>query len=405
MKPDFLKKLYTVRPDNPDDTDGIMEYFCNIIEAMPNNVYWLNRECITMGCNKNTLKLVGLEKLEDFVGITYEEMGNLANWTEGQAQSFKKDDMDVMESGQPKINVEEPPLYDESGNPVYYLSSRVPLFDNNNNVIGVIGISVDITDRKKLEQRLIESRAREERLKVLSSMGGMIAHELRTPLAGITFGMSTIKKNLTNLIDVYNAWSADRNEEPISPQKLGTLEQVCKDIQLSLAQVDNTIDTVLAGFNPSKVSENKLEKINIDELFNIFLYQYPLSEHERQLIDVKYCDTLIAKGVPQVILHILSNLVKNALYSIQEVGKGEISLCAIERKNIIEIHVKDTAKGIPKDQIEKIFEPFYTTKDTATSIGMGLYFCKLAIESMGGKIFCESESDEYADFVLQLLKG
>src|SRR3990167_8704562 len=108
-----LYKLYTVKPSNPDDPQGIRQYYQRIIDAMPNNVYWLDRNCITLGCNRNTLHLIGLERLEDFVGINYEQMGKLANWTEGQADSFKRDDMEVMTKGQPKYNVEEPPLYDK----------------------------------------------------------------------------------------------------------------------------------------------------------------------------------------------------------------------------------------------------------------------------------------------------
>ena len=130
------------------------EYFQNIIDAMPNNVYWLNRECVTMGCNRNVLRLVGLKRLEQFVGITYEEMGRLAGWTESQALSFKEDDMEVMAQGRAKYNVEEPPLYDDKGHPIHYMSSRVPLFDEENNVVGVVGISVDITHRKELEKKI-----------------------------------------------------------------------------------------------------------------------------------------------------------------------------------------------------------------------------------------------------------
>ena len=74
MKKD-MSKLYTVNPESPNDPEGIRQYFQKIIDAMPNNVYWLDRDCITMGCNRNTLNLIGLERLEDFIGITYEQMG------------------------------------------------------------------------------------------------------------------------------------------------------------------------------------------------------------------------------------------------------------------------------------------------------------------------------------------
>ena len=186
MKKKDIIKLYTINKNNPSDPEGIRKYFQKIIENMPNNVYWLNRDCITMGCNKNTLKLLGLNSLDEFVGITYEEMGRLAAWKEGQAQSFKKDDLEVMQTGVAKLNVEEPPLYDKNGEPVYYISSRVPLFDNDGSVIGVVGISVDITELKKTQRNLEFQKEKAEAASLSKSeFIANMSHDLRTPITGM----------------------------------------------------------------------------------------------------------------------------------------------------------------------------------------------------------------------------
>lgn len=82
-----------------DSVKKIHQYYLKIISYMPNNVYWLDRNCITQGCNNNILKLLNLKKLEDFAGINYSQMAELAGWSEGQAQSFENDDREVMETG------------------------------------------------------------------------------------------------------------------------------------------------------------------------------------------------------------------------------------------------------------------------------------------------------------------
>ena len=186
-------------PKGLDDPQAVRDYFQKIISCMPNNVYWLNRECITQGCNKNVLKLVGLRSLDEFVGITYEEMGKLAGWTEGQAESFKRDDMEVMSTGVAKFNVEEPPLYDEKGNPVYYMSSRVPIFDDKHEAIGIVGISVDITELKRAEESLKQAKeAAEAANKAKTEFLENMRHDVRTPLTGIVGFANIIKDEADN---------------------------------------------------------------------------------------------------------------------------------------------------------------------------------------------------------------
>ncbi len=133
-----LSKILNLPDDKlSDDARLIKNYFIRLIRLLPNNVYWVDTNGITLGCNDNVLKFVGVEKLEDVVGKSYEEIAKIAGWTEEQAMSFKKDDQEVIQTGKSKINVEEPVFYDEQGKPIYYLSSRLPLYDENNEIIGI----------------------------------------------------------------------------------------------------------------------------------------------------------------------------------------------------------------------------------------------------------------------------
>lgn len=150
-----LENLLTISDDELSEDARLMRhYFMQIISVMPNNVYWRSKEKESLGCNNNVLKMLKLKNVKEYVGLNYEEMSDIAGWNAGQGMSFKKDDQEVVSTGQAKRNVEEPTVYDEAGAPVYYLSTRIPLHDEQGEVQGIVGISTDITEIKKREQQL-----------------------------------------------------------------------------------------------------------------------------------------------------------------------------------------------------------------------------------------------------------
>lgn len=372
-----------------------------ILAKLPINVYWKDVNSIYLGCSDRLAKSIGLSSRNDIKGMSEFDF----DW--GVKDATKRHlaaDSKVINHGK-EITTEDS-FKEIDGKVITLITKKTPLRNKKDEIIGVLGVSLDVTEERRLEDQLLKSKAREEhRLKALSSMGGMIAHELRTPLTGISFGMATLEKRMLQLVEIYEKWVVKLNESPIKQRNIDQLKDVCVDMQLSLKQIDNTIDTVLAGFRPSQVSEQSLQSIPVDKLFNDLLDQYPLSKDELKRISVEYNPKLVVRGIDHVLLHVLSNLIKNAFYFIQEMQKGEITLWASQDKEHVNIHVKDTAKGIDKDQIDKIFEPFFTTKDSAASIGMGLYFCRLAIEALNGEIHCESVKGEQTVFTLVLSVG
>jgi DNA-binding CsgD family transcriptional regulator len=119
-----------------------------IIHLMPGNVYWTDINSVYLGCNDNVTNMLGLKSRQEIMGITYSDMARLGGWTQGQEKSFKGDDQEVMLTGKPKLNIEEPPITDSEGNIMYFITSRVPLRDKNNQITGILGISTDITSKK-----------------------------------------------------------------------------------------------------------------------------------------------------------------------------------------------------------------------------------------------------------------
>jgi signal transduction histidine kinase len=402
------RKLYTTKPNDSDDPDGIRDYFLKIIEVMPNLVFWVNKDSIALGCNKNELDLLGLKSLDQFIGLSYEEIGALTHWTKDQMAEFRQADQEVIATGKPKLNVLETPLYRKDNSMVQFLTSRVPLFDNEGNSIGVVGISIDITDQIKAKEVAKQLAVEKERSQVLETLGASIAHELRTPLASLRLGNDAIMQELPKLMefaiknaDEYEKMFANKTADVKRLKKMQLLPEIMKN---SIDSANFIINTLLMNINEShRVLESAVE-LSIRDLINKAINQYPLTGNERTLINWEDNSDFICKGKETLFIYVIFNLIKNSLYHIHDTKKGTITICldatSDEKYNLLIF--KDTAKGIAPDKLSFIFEKFYSNRFGGT--GLGLAFCKLALETFDGKITCDSKEGEYTTFTLSFPK-
>src|SRR4051795_1903849 len=113
--------------------------------------------------------------------------------------------------------------------------------------------------------------------------------------------------------------------------------------------------------------------------------------------------------VPQDIGRVLLNLYNNAFYAVNEKKKNTnenyeptISVCTKRVDGRVEIHVKDNGVGIPQKVIDKIFQPFYTTKPTGQGTGLGLSLSYDIIKAHGGEIKVKTKEGEGSEFIIQL---
>ncbi len=105
-------------------------------------------------------------------------------------------------------------------------------------------------------------------------------------------------------------------------------------------------------------------------------------------------------GNPDEIVHLFVNLITNAIHAMN--GHGTLTLSTLNRGASIEVGVTDTGCGIPLEVRERIFDPFYTTKEPGKGTGLGLYNVKTILEQMGGTITVDSEVGRGTTFLLTL---
>ena len=131
---------------------SIHQYYMDIINCMPTIVYWVDTHCMLAGCNIKFMNMLGVTDIRDFSGTPYDQMSQQLPWTEKQIESFKLSDMAVLFSGVATYNTEELPVLNHVGNTIYYLATRVPLFDADKKVTGLVVILNDITEQKNREK-------------------------------------------------------------------------------------------------------------------------------------------------------------------------------------------------------------------------------------------------------------
>jgi len=166
----------------------------SILDKLPGNVYWKTKDDYFLGGNENVAKILKLASSADISGKSAVETLPL-----DIARTIRDIDLEVIE-GEKKIALEEHGI-DPEGNPTIYFTQKAPLYDDQGELIGLIGISMDISQQKKVEESLREAkRSAEAASRAKSQFLAMISHELRTPLTSI-IGFANFLQQIKSLPD------------------------------------------------------------------------------------------------------------------------------------------------------------------------------------------------------------
>lgn len=370
-------------------------YLQNIIEIIPYYIFWKDANLVYLGCNKKFAHLVGEDSPKDVIGKTDFDL----SWGDGEAEAYQVGDKQTI-SGIPTLNAEEI-LVRPDGSEITMLVNKVPLLDKKGECIGILGTSTDITEFKNTQIKLKEA---EERLLGIRALSASVAHELRTPLSAIQFGISGVKDYLPVLVSAYvMAKDHQLDVKPIQSEHLKILAGVFDNITSEVTYAETIINMILMNVKQNTVSTTHFNICSIIECINEALRRYPFKPGEKKLIQFSSKNDFVFEGDKTLMVHVLFNLIKNALYYIQAAKKGNIKIWCDQREDVNMLYFKDTGKGISSDVLPRLFERFYTTTHHGT--GLGLTFCKTVMTSFGGDINCISVEGEFTQFELVFPKG
>ena len=182
----------------------------------------------------------------------------------------------------------------------------------------------------------------------------------------------------------------------LAESRLKNIAKRVKAADYLLSNIQSQIKCIAMG----KPSTMDFKRSSITRDISEVLEQYLFGDGEKQLITVPSGDFEYF-GNPALTQQILYNLIKNSLTAIRKAGKGNITIGSECGKKYNKLIFKDTAGGIPKKFIPKVFQLFTSQTQDNGGIGIGLAFVKLVMESYCGCITCNSVEGEYTEFVLK----
>ena len=366
----------------------------HVFSLTPNHVYWKDINGVYLGCNDGQAISLGLEKGADVVGKTDQELP----WLSGP-EIFAKVDQEVIRT-RCYIAKEETSIL-PNGREVALYSTKHPLIDpERDEVVGIIGISVDITAMKISQMLEAENDASKQLIKMLETLSGSMAHDLRTPLATVYLGLQGILQFLPSLLESY--YLAVENKLISSQFRRHQLKALDHTINSLLRQVNvchSIIDMQLENIKNRHIESDNFEYLAIKEIVSEAVAEYPLSPSEKSIVHFDLRQDFQFLGEEKLTKNIIWNLLKNALYFIKAANKGDIHIWLVPGKKINRLHFKDTGKGMSAKTCKKIFNSFFSKRENGT--GIGLAHCKLIMEAYGGNIRCIAREDQYAEFILE----
>jgi C4-dicarboxylate-specific signal transduction histidine kinase len=250
----------------------------------------------------------------------------------------------------------------------------------------LVGVAIDITQRKQAEAQVEIDRAalyHMSRVSLLGQLSASIAHQLNQPLASILANAETAQKML--------------EREPVD---LAELRLICDDIVADDLRADQVIRRLTALF---RRGPSKFESLDLNELVrdSLDLIRGALTTRSATLVTNLSHEPLLMSGDRVQLQQLLLNLVVNAADAMAQLTdrSHDVTITTIVRDGNVELCVTDRGAGVAAEVRDKLFEPFWTTREGG--MGMGLTICRsiavahsgsLAVSNVpdGGARFCAS---------------
>ncbi|MDC0720476.1 ATP-binding protein [Nannocystis bainbridge] len=356
-----------------------------LLANVPQAIFWKDRQCRFLGCNQKFLEHTGLTDERQLLGKTDHDI-----WASPEESDFfRLMDERVMSSGVPILDIEEP-LRRPDGRQTFILTSKVPLRDDAGQVTGLLGIYVDITERKRIE--LESQRAKEAAdaaLRAKSEFLTVMSHELRTPL--------------TLILGPLEALLADP-AEPLSHAARASLSRTWRNA----ARLGRLVDDIL-DYQKLEAGKMKVvwEPVDVHDLVEDLVADAEPAARSAG-ITLRHDlapDVRTVPLDPRMFEKIVLNLLGNALKFTPAGGTVTVSLERADDGQL-RLEVADTGPGIAPEEHERVFQRFQQL-DTASSrkhegLGLGLAIVREFAEAMGGRVRLCSELGDGACFVVEL---
>ena len=328
------------------------------LDLQTNEVFWSDEIIRIFGFEKYDKNMFGFELLKDI--IVPEDISALE---------------DVIRNCINK-GIEYKIIYriKRANNEIRWIDCRGKLDEDK---LSIIGIIQDITESKNLEiekQQKDELLYQQSKMAAMGEMIGNIAHQWRQPLSTISTASTGTKlqkeMNCLSDEDLYSALTSINN---------------------SAQYLSKTIDDFRDFFNPSN---NKVTEFDISDAISKTLNLVKAQFVAKDIEIIQNIEEYKINSIENELIQVLVNLLNNArdALDVTENQRRLIFINTYSKDNILYLEIQDNAKGIPEDIIDRIFEPYFTTKHQSQGTGIGLYMSKEIVEKhLNGKLIVSNK--------------
>jgi two-component system cell cycle sensor histidine kinase/response regulator CckA len=342
----------------------------DVLATIPCGVYWKDRALLYLGCNDRVARDCGLTVAGELVGRTDDEFV-----PPEAAEAARANDRQVLETGEPILDAEEERIRAD-GKPATLLTSRVPLRDGAGRVIGVLGVYLDVTERKRLEAQFRQS----QKMEAIGRLAGGVAHDFNNLLTIITGNVHLIQHLPAG--------------DPEFPQ-------LVDDINDAATRAASLTRQLLMF---SRKQPSRPEALDLNEVVGglASLLRRLIGERVTVRTQLAECPVRVRADRGQL-EQVMMNLAINAKDAMPEGGTLTIGTAELHTDGrFAQLVVRDTGTGMSDHVKRHLFEPFFTTKDVGKGTGLRLATVYGIVEQSGGTIEVDSAPGMGTTFRIRL---
>jgi PAS domain S-box-containing protein len=371
------------------------DLYKQIFDLLPASVFIKDRNNELLKFNKSFEELMRVPKEDLLTKTTYELFPD--------GEKYKKDDLEVIETGKSKLNIIEEVIV--PGDVIWLKTDKVPITNEKGEIIGVLGISQDITQQKIVQDKLastqeklrrlnneLEGRVKERTKELLKSNEELkrmnadldnfiyiASHDLKSPIDNIEGFIHLLKDSLVGRTTAEEDEFLDRMKTSVNRFRKTIIEL------RRITIVQRNLGDEIEDANLNEVIEDIKTEISY------------LIENTNATIVTSFHVHVIKYGVKNI-KSVLYNLITNAIKFRSPARKPVIKISTEESDEGVLLCVQDNGLGLTPEEKNKLFIMFKRLHDHVEGTGVGLYIVKRIIESNGDKIEVESEKGKSTTF-------
>ncbi len=257
---------------------------------------------------------------------------------------------------------------------------------SNTNEIGQLALRFNEMIAELAKTRQLEAQLQQaEKSAVVGRLGSAIAHEIRNPLNYINLTLDHLRAKFA----------------PEDTQKKESFENLTSQLKIEVGRINQQITDFLSYSRPTKANLQPIDARKVVE-DSLRIVEAQAAEQNIKISLVEHEDVPRALGDAESLRSVFNNLFINAVQAMEGAG-GALNVKISPDVKFIKIEIEDTGKGISEENVAKIFEPYFSTKETGT--GLGLAIVQKIVEAHNATVVVESKPDEGTNFVVRLPKA